>query len=242
MHVGPVVGLEIVRLHRHALDAEAMILRDQFLGHLGVLDPATDALGDVLGEFGVGRLFHEDLAEVGKPDPEARFVVELVPQRQPLLARHLVEAAAVRLVHESAGRARAGGEDLVVAAADVRHLGLGDRAVVERRAPVRPALEHGEFAHLVRDLADHLDRRRSGADHRHFLAGEIDRLLRPVIGVERAALEGVHPFQPRRCRLGQQPQCHDDEAAGEHALVRPVRSSRTVSRHSPDASSQMRGA
>jgi hypothetical protein len=30
------VGLEIVRLHRHALDAEAVILQDQFLGDLRI--------------------------------------------------------------------------------------------------------------------------------------------------------------------------------------------------------------
>src|SRR5262249_42873502 len=80
-------------------------------------------------------------------------------------------------------------KDLVIARADVGHFSVGDVAVVERRAPVRPALEHGELADLVGDLADHLDASGAGADHRDLLAFEIDRLLRPVIGVERAALE-----------------------------------------------------
>ena len=64
LDVGPVVGLEIARLHRHALHAEAVIARDQLLGDLGILDPPADALGDVLGELGVGLLVGEDLAEV----------------------------------------------------------------------------------------------------------------------------------------------------------------------------------
>jgi hypothetical protein len=46
--------------------------------------------------------------KLAQPDAEAGLVVELVPQRQPLLARDLVEAAAVGLVLEAAGRAGAG--------------------------------------------------------------------------------------------------------------------------------------
>ena len=122
VHVVAVVGLEVVGLERHALHAEAVIPRDQLLRDLGILDAAADAVGDVVGELGVGRLVDEDLAEIAQPDAEAGLVVELVPQREPLLARHLVEAAAIGLMHEAAGRARAGREDLVVARADVGHL------------------------------------------------------------------------------------------------------------------------
>ena len=217
--VGPVEGLEVVGLHRHALHAEAVVARDQLLGDLGILDPPADALGDVFGELGVGLLVGEDLAEVRQPDAEARPVVELVPQRQPLLAAHLVEAAAVGLVHEAARRARAGGEDLVVAPADVGHLALGDRPVVERAAPVRPALEDGELAHLVGDLADHLDAGGAGADHGDALARHVDRLVRPVEGMERPALEAPHALELGQGRHRQQPERQDQEAAGELAPV-----------------------
>ena len=127
-----------------------------------------------------------------EPDAEARLAVQLLPHRQPLLARHLEEGAAVGLVVEAARRAGAGGEDLVVARLMSAISLVGDRPVVQRRAPVRPALEHGELAHLVGDLADDLDAGRAGADHGDPLAGQLDRLVRPVVGVERAALEAVH--------------------------------------------------
>ncbi len=215
--VGPIVGLVVPGLERHALHAEAVVPGDQRLGRLRVLDPSPDAPGDVFGEFGVRHLVGEDLAEVRKPDAEARRVVELVPELQPLLAAHLVEAAPVGFVLEAAGRARAGGEDLVVAPADVGHLLVRDQAVVERAAPVGPALEHRQIANLVGDFADHLDRGRAGADHRHLLARKIDRFLRPVIGVERPALEGIHALEPGQGRLGEQAQHHADEAAGHLA-------------------------
>ena len=110
--------------------------------------------------------------------------VEAVPERDALLFGQVVEAAPVRLVLETAGRAGAGSEDLVVPGPDFRHLLFGDLAVAERRRPVRPALEHGQVADLVGDLADDLDTRSPGTDHRDPLAGQVERLVRPVEGME----------------------------------------------------------
>ena len=120
---------------------------------------------------------------------------------------------------ESARRARACRKDLVVTRADIGHFLIGDRAVIERRAPVRPALEHGEITDLVGDLTDDLDGGGAGADDGDLLAGQVERLVRPVEGVERASLEDIHPFQPRRRRHRKQTDRQHDEAAGQFAAV-----------------------
>src|SRR4029079_13952059 len=110
--------------------------------------------------------------------------IELVPQRDPLLGRDLVEAAPVRLMLEAARRAGASSEDFVVARADVGHVSFREWAVVEWRAPVRTALKHVTLADLVGDLADYLDCGRAGADDADLLAGQIDRLMRPIESME----------------------------------------------------------
>ena len=98
MHIVAVIGLQIVGLERHALHAKAVVARDQRLGDFRVLDAPPNPVRDIGGEFGVGRLIHKDLFEIGEPDAEAGLLIELVPQRQPLLPRHLVKAAAVGFV------------------------------------------------------------------------------------------------------------------------------------------------
>jgi hypothetical protein len=123
---------------------------------------------------------------------------------------------------KAAGRALAGGKDFVVARANVGHLSFGDRAVVERRAPVRTALKHREFADFVRDLSDHLDCGRTSADDADPFAGQFDRLMRPMKRVERAPLERIHALQPRQRRYRQQPDRKNDEPAGQlKAVVEP---------------------
>src|SRR5206468_1359071 len=150
---------------------------------------------------------------------EAGLVIELVPERQPLFAGSLVKAAPVRLVLESSRCARAGRKNLVEARTDVGHLLVRDRTVVERRAPVRAALEHREFADLVRDLAYDLNGGGAGADDGDSLAGQFDRLVRPMERMERAALEGVHAFQPRQRRRREQPDRENGEPARQFAAI-----------------------
>ena len=106
---------------------------------------------------------------------------------------------------ESSRCARAGRKNLVVARTDVGHLFVRDRAVIERRAPVRTALKHREFADFVRDLADHLDCGRTSADDADPFAGQFDRLMRPIESMERAPLEGLHALQPRQPVRGEGP-------------------------------------
>ena len=46
--------------------------------------------------------------------------------------------------------------------------------------------------------------------------------MRPVESVERTALEGLHAFQPRQRRRREQPDCENDEPAGQlKAIVEP---------------------
>ncbi|MBA7472498.1 hypothetical protein ES707_07825 [subsurface metagenome] len=122
-------------------------------------------------------------------------------------------------MQETARRTGASSEDIVIARTDVGHLLIGDRAVVERRAPVRTALEHRELANLVGDLRDQLDSGGAGADHGDLLAFEIDRLVRPIKGVERASPKILYAFDPRHGRRRQQTDGEHDEAAGQLAAV-----------------------
>jgi hypothetical protein len=122
-------------------------------------------------------------------------------------------------VDEAAGGELAQLEDLVVATPDVVHLGLVDGPVVERGAPVGLALEHGEVAHLVGDLGDELHRGGAGADHGYPLAGQVDRVVGPVVGVEPLALEVVDALDAGHDRGRQHPHGGDQEAAAHGPTV-----------------------
>jgi hypothetical protein len=93
VHVVAVVGLEVAGFQWQALEAEAVVLRDQLLGDLRILHALPDATGDVLGHLPVGRFVGEDLHEVALQDGEARRRVKLVPEGDPFLVRQIPEAA-----------------------------------------------------------------------------------------------------------------------------------------------------
>ena len=90
------------------------------------------------------------------------------------------------------------GVDLRVAALDLLHLRLADLCIVQRRGPVRPALEDGEMLRLLRDLGDRLDRGCPGADDADALAGEIHRRVRPARRVIGGAAETLHARNARQ--------------------------------------------
>ena len=161
-----------------------MILRDEFLGHRGIFNARADPACDVLREFGVRGLVYEYLTKVAEPDPKPGFTVQPVPQGPPFFRRHFVEATPIGFVFKAPRRTRAGREDLLIARSNVGHFRVCDGSVVKRCTPIRPPLEYREFADLVRDLPDDLYSRRTRADHRDFLAAQIDRFMRPIVGVE----------------------------------------------------------
>ena len=77
------------------------------------------------------------------------------------------------------------------------------RPVVQRRAPVRRALEHREVPDRLGDLGDRLDRGRAGADHRDALAREAHRPMRPRAGMVGLAAKALDARDGRHGRRRQ---------------------------------------
>ncbi len=175
--------------------------RDELLGERLVVDSLSDLLGHELAQRRVGRFVHEHVAEVAHPDAEPRLRVQLLVEREPLVLRDLERLAPVRIVDEAAIGVAAQIEDLRVPPADRHLLVVADRAVAQGSAPVGGALEHGQVAARLRDLLDHLYTRRAGADDRDPERREVDRVARPVGGVEHAPAEPVDARQIRVERL-----------------------------------------
>ena len=113
----------------------------------------------------------------------------------------------------------AAAEDVGIAGADILHLLGRYRAVVQRRAPVRSALEHRQVLRRLGDLLDRLHAGRTGADHRDPFALETDRLLRPQARVIGLAAEAVATLDPREGRCREGADGGDHEPAGVPAAV-----------------------
>ena len=161
--------------------AEAVILGDQHLRDLRVFSRAADLVGHELGKELIRLAVDQNVAEIAQPDREARRLVELLSER--VRSSGLTSTVrGVGDVHEATfGLATA----LKISGYSLRislHLRLRDGPVVERRTPVRPALEDGEMGRGLGDLRDELDGGGAGADHRDPLALEADR-LGPAPGV-----------------------------------------------------------
>ena len=213
-----VVRLEIVGLERQALERETVVGRDQLLGDLGIVDPTSDAVGDVVREFLIGSLVEVDLGIVRADDRKARPCVELIPERSTFLGRGLPEPPSRNMLEATDG-GRTVLEDLRVTAADLRHFLIGDRSVVERAAPVGSTLENREVFDDRRDRRDDLDAGGAGADLADPLAGEIE-IVGPAEGVERLACELVHALEGRKRRRRQRAEGRDHEPGAEGLAVR----------------------
>ncbi len=195
-----VVDLEVAALERHAACAEAVVLRDQLLGDRRILDPLSDLARDEIRDQLVGLAVHQDIAEIAHPDAETRLAVELLPESLAFLLCHLVGGARVGRMDEAAVGLLATLEDLGVIVPDAAHLLLADLGVVQGRAPLGSALEHGQMADRLGHFRDGLYARRAGADHRDALAAETNRFLRPVMGVAGLALERLDAGDARHGR------------------------------------------
>ena len=71
---------------------------------------------------------------------------------------------------------------------------------MQRRAPVRGALEHRQVTDGFGDLLDRLHRGGAGTDDADPLAGEIDAFLGPAMGMARQALEARNAGDVRHRR------------------------------------------
>src|SRR4029450_7891869 len=96
---------------------------------------------------------------------------------------------------------------------------VGDVGVVQRRAPGGRALEYREMARGLGDLLDGLHAGGAGADHRHALALEAYRLMRPARGMAGLALEALDALDLGHGRRRQGPDGSDQEAAGVFAAI-----------------------
>jgi hypothetical protein len=177
-----------------------VVFRDQFLGHRRILDPLANLAREEVRDQLVGLAVHQDIAEIAHPDAETGFAVELLPESLALLLRDLERRARVGRMDEAAVGLLAAREDLRVIGPDPAHLLLADLGVVQRRAPLRGALEHGQVADRLGHFRDGLHGGRAGADHRDALALEADRLLRPVMGVAGLATERLDARDARQRR------------------------------------------
>ena len=150
--------------------------------------------------------------------------------RPPICQRCFVDAVALGGVHlggEHQVRREVGAERLCgVALPEARVVGLhlahdlgSERGVVGRDRIARRALEDGEVRGLLGDQRDRLDRRRSGADHRDALAGEVDAAVRPAPGVIGLARERVAAREVGHVRGRQAARRHDQEARGDAPAI-----------------------
>ena len=222
-----VIDFVIMRLQWQPARAKAMIFRDQLFGDGRVFDPLADFARDEAGNQRVGVAIDQNVAKIGLPDAEARFAVAFFPESLPFLRRRVEDRARVGAMDEAARGFVAARENIVVTRPDVAHFASADRAVVQWRAPVGGALEHGQVANVLGDGLDGLDRRCAGADHRDPLAREVHRFFRPVRGVAGLSGEAVEPGNVRHGRRRQHADRGDQKP---RAISRTIRQ-----RHVPAA-------
>ena len=214
-----VIDLVIEGLERQAARAKTVVLRDQLFRDGLVLDALADFSRDEIGDRRVRLAVDQDVLEVALPDAEAALAIEFFVERLALLVGDFERAARIGRVEEAGESFLAAREHLGIAGLD-RRLRLGvDLAVMQRRAPVRRALEYGEMADFAGDGLDGLHAGGAGADHGDALALEVDRLFRPARGVERASLETVAALDARQGRRRQRADRRDQEARREAAAV-----------------------
>src|SRR4029079_19194885 len=195
-----VVNLIIERLQRQPPRAKTVILRNQFFGDRLVFHPLAELARHEIADRRVCLAVGLDSAEIALPDAEAALAIEFFVERLALRVGNLERAARVRRMQEAGEVFLAAGEHLGIAGLDLFLRLRVDLAVVQRRAPVRRALEHGEMADVPGDGLDGLHAGGAGADHGDALALEVDGFMRPARGVERFALETVAALDARQCR------------------------------------------
>jgi hypothetical protein len=123
-----------------------VVLRRQFVGKHRILDALADLAPHEVGDRRVRIPIDQQVAEIAHPERKSGLAVALLEECLAHLGTDLERVAPIGVVNEPAVRFPAFGEDFRIGRFDPA-LGFGvDRAVVQRRAPVRRALEYGEMA------------------------------------------------------------------------------------------------
>ena len=208
-----VEGLEVAGIDADALGAQRVAVRREQLGHLRILDGLADPLAHEVGHRVVGLLVDHQVVE-RVHEIHAAFVPAALVLGAALGLGHLQRAAVGELI-ERADLARPPAVFGVARLPFALRL-VAEWAVAAGDAEVGRALEHREVQRLLRHRRHGLDARRAGADHADAPAGEGDRLMRPLAGVEPAALERRQALQVGQQRRRQ-------PAAGHHQVARDDR-------------------
>ena len=214
-----VVGLVISGFQRHAAGAEAVVLGNEFFRGPGIVHPLADFPGDEVADGSVGLSVGHDVTKIALPDGEAGLGIEFFEERLALLIRHLKGAARIRRMDETSKRFQAALEYPGIVGLDFLLRLRVDLAVVQRRAPVRRALEHRQMPDAAGDGLNGLHAGGAGPDYCNPLAGEVDRFVRPSGGVEGLALEFVYALDPRHGGGGERANGGDQETGAEAAAV-----------------------
>src|SRR5205807_6214090 len=128
----------------------------QLFGDFRVLDALADLARDEFADRRVRLAVDQDVAEIALPDTEAALAIELFVERLALLIGNLERAARIGRMDEAGESLLAAGKHLGVAGLDPGLRLPVDLAVMQRRAPIGRALEHGEMPDVLGDGLDGL--------------------------------------------------------------------------------------
>ena len=172
-----------------------MVVGAQQLGRGGVLDDLADLVPEVLAQELVGFEVGEHVLEGAHDLGEAAVRPAPVELGVGLLLGDLFERQLGRQEHEPGLTRPRDLAPLLQRLLALRDHGRIGDGLTGGQAEVGGALEHHQLACQLGHLRDHLDARRSGADHGDPLAVEVGAVGRPRRGVEDLSGELLDAFE-----------------------------------------------
>ena len=209
LDIGAVVGGVIVVTEAEPLAADRMT-GQQLLRGFGIVDDLPDLVPDERLRPHV-RLFVDPEIDIRVEEADAALVPRPAQRLAAFFLRHRERRLPAGRHREPAERLPGGGPELRIARLYVPLFPGIQRPVVRWNDIGGGPLKHRDMGRLPGDFRDRLHRRGAGAYHADPPDGEIDRLVRPVPGVEYPALEIVEPLEIGPVRRRQ--------AAGRHDAV-----------------------
>ena len=213
--VGQVVRLEVTGVDAEPLRPDRIVLRAKRFGRLGITHDRTDLAPHKLGEQFVGLFVGEVVRIAGEELDESAPLPSRLVVSQSLLIRNREGTHLANLDGHPERRQPGGFPVLVAPPVERLALGLRDRSVVRRDREVGRPLKHRQLGGLFGDDRDRLDSRRSGADHRNALAGEVDPIVGPTAREVHLAFEAIGAGDVDHFGYRQASRCHHVEASGD---------------------------